>query len=149
MREEFSRQFAVPASADAIWRTITDVRQLVGWLSVLQDAETLEQLSHYRAVLMDRVGRFSMRADLDIRVTEVNVPTRLVATAEGEDRQMGSRILVNLNLDLGEQDGFSQLSISGAYEVTGRVATLGSSTIRRKAGKILEEFFANLNDALT
>ena len=35
------------------------------------------------------------------------------------------------------------LGVTGRYEVTGRVATLGAAAIRKKGDKILAEFFAN------
>lgn len=150
-QEEFARSFVVPASARSTWDTMTDVVQLVSWISVLENASTEQALDRYRATLQDRLGMFSLRADLDIVVSEYTEPTFLVASAEGEDRQVGSRILVDVRLELEEQEAGPQtlLKVSGRYEVTGRVATLGSSTIRRKADKILEEFFTNLGGALT
>ena len=149
--EDFSRSFAVPASALSTWATMTDVEQLISWISVLEDASTVEPLDRYRAVLQDRLGMFALRADLEILVTEHTEPTFIVATAEGEDRQVGSRIRVDVRLELDERQdgGETHLTVSGRYEVTGRVATLGSSTIRRKADKILEEFFTNLGTVLT
>lgn len=149
--EEFERSFVVPASARSTWDTITDVQRLISWLSVLEEAETIQPLDRYRAVLQDRLGMFSLRADLDITVSEHTEPTFIAASAEGEDRQVGSRIQVAVRLGLDEREEGAQtlLTVSGHYEVTGRVATLGSATIRRKADKILEEFFTNLSNELT
>ena len=48
---------------------------------------------------------FSLRADLDIVVKESDHPRRIVAHAEGEDRQIGSEIRVQLGLGLEPQDG--------------------------------------------
>jgi hypothetical protein len=36
------------------------------------------------------------------------------------------------------------VGVDGKYEVTGRVATLGAGSIRKKAGLILDEFFDHL-----
>lgn len=147
-REEFTRELAVGASPSEAWQVMTDIPRLVRWISVLEDAEELEHLSRYRALLMDRLGMFSLRADLDIEVTDHAEPSWLRARAAGEDRQMGSRIAVELELNLRDVDGGTVLTVDGVYDVTGRVATLGSSTIRRKADKLIEEFFANLSAEL-
>lgn len=38
----------------------------------------------------------------------------------------------------------SRLIVAGFYEVSGRVATMGSSTMGGKASNIVDEFFAQL-----
>lgn len=147
-REEFEHGLVVAAPPSSTWKTITDVPKLVRWVGVLEDAEVVEPLATYRAVLMDRLGLFSLRAELDIQVAEYDEPTWLRARAEGEDRQMGSRIAVEVELRLAESGDGTSLTIRGVYDVTGRIATLGSSTIRRKADEILEDFFGNLSQEL-
>jgi uncharacterized protein len=147
-REDFARHLPVAATPEQAWYVVTDIARLVRWISVLEEADAIEEMDRYRAVLADRLGMFSMRADLDIRVHEHERPKSLRASAEGEDRQVGSRITVDLTMALDELDGKTQLRIEGSYEVTGRVATMGSSTIRRKADKIVAEFFDNLEEEL-
>lgn len=147
-RETFRREFAVAASPTTTWATVTDTDRLVGWISVLEDAQTLASLDRYTAVLADKIGMFSLRADLAITVTDHEPAKRLHATAEGEDRQMGSRIAVEVSMRLDPDGDGTALLVEGAYEVTGRVATLGKSTIHRKADKVLAEFFDHLAQEL-
>jgi carbon monoxide dehydrogenase subunit G len=40
------------------------------------------------------------------------------------------------------------VDVSGSYSVTGRVASMGSSQVKRKADKILEEFFTQAGQEL-
>lgn len=143
-RESFERELAVESSPGDTWTVVTDVPRLVSWISVLEDAEVIDPLARYRACLSDRIGMFSLRADLDIEVTEHVEPTHLRARAEGEDRQMGSRIAVEVDMELQPAGEGTRLLVQGTYEVSGRVATMGSSTIRRKADKIMDEFFSQL-----
>jgi carbon monoxide dehydrogenase subunit G len=57
---------------------------------------------------------------------------------------VGSQIAVTGTLRLAETaTGGTTVAVTGSYEVTGRVATMGSGVIRKKADKILAEFFAN------
>lgn len=145
---DFTRRLNVAADPDRAWKTITDVPRLVDWISVLESARVESELERYGAVLADRIGMFSLRADLDIRVLEVAVGERIRVRAEGEDRQVGSRIVVEAALALEPGEADTTVALDGRYEVTGRVATMGSSTIRRKAAKILDEFFASLQREL-
>lgn len=148
-RSEFRRELTVTASPEAAWSSLTDVPLLVGWVSIVEDAREVEPLAAYTAVLMDRLGPFRLRADLDIRLTDVQVGRSLHVRAEGEDRQVGSRLAIeaDLRVDADAEDG-SVIRVDGVYEVTGKVAGMGSGTINKKADKIMNEFFAAAGEAL-
>lgn len=148
-RSEFRRELTVRASPEQSWETLTDVPLLVGWVGIIEDAVVIEPLARYSAVLMDRLGPFKLRADLDIVVTDV-VPGRSMAfRAEGEDRQVGSRLVIEatMGIEPREPEG-SVARFTGSYEVTGRVASMGSGTINKKAEKVMDEFFAAAESAL-
>ena len=142
---DFEETVRVSGTPGEVWELITDVPRLVGWISVLHDATTIEELSHYRAVMQDKVGMFKLRADLDIRVTEKTEGERIVVHAEGEDRQVGSRIVIDATVTMTPGDDATTVTVSGSYGISGSAATLGSSTIRRKGDKIVKEFFTNLS----
>jgi carbon monoxide dehydrogenase subunit G len=121
---------------------LTDVPRLVSWVSIVDDAKELAHLERYTAVLLDRIGPFKLRADLDITVSEVEAGRHIRVQASGEDRQVASRIGIDATLDLTQSDGgATTVSVEGTYEVVGRVATLGAGMIKQKATKILDEFF--------
>jgi carbon monoxide dehydrogenase subunit G len=145
----FSRDLDVKSDPSTSWTVLTDVPRLVTWISIVDDARELEPLERYTAVLMDRIGPFKLRADLDIAVSEVEPGRHIRVRANGEDRQVSSRIGVDATLTLSEQpDGHTRVSATGSYEVVGRVATLGAGMIKQKASKLLDEFFAKAGDEL-
>ncbi|HET6153970.1 MAG TPA: SRPBCC domain-containing protein [Marmoricola sp.] len=141
---EFEKTVEVAGTADEVWALITDVPRLVGWISVLDDARTIEELARYTAVIQDKIGMFKLRADLDITIVDKTMGERIVMHAEGEDRQVGSRIVIDAVVALTSAEGTSSVRVQGKYGVSGSAATLGSSTIRRKGDKIVEEFVKNL-----
>ncbi|MCU1489482.1 MAG: hypothetical protein JWM85_887 [Acidimicrobiaceae bacterium] len=149
MATSFDRSIAVAAAPEAAWKVLLDVSTVASWVPIVEDVQEKTFLEQYIAVLKDQVGPFRLRADLDIRVTELR-PLELVRiAASGEDRQVGSRISVDAALQLeAAPDGGSSINVVGTYEVTGRIATLGAGTIRRKADKILEQFFGSAEKAL-
>jgi carbon monoxide dehydrogenase subunit G len=148
-RSEFHRQLTVLASPEQSWKTLTDVPLLVSWVSIVEDATEIEPLGRYSAVLMDRLGPFKLRADLDIVVTDLDPGRSIAFRASGEDRQVGSRLVIEatMRIDTSEPEG-SVARFDGVYEVTGRVASMGSGTINKKADKIMQEFFAAAESAL-
>jgi len=67
----------------------------------------------------------------------------MTVTAGGEDHQVASRIAATIELRVESDGDGTSLEVSGRYEVTGKVATLGAGAIRKKGDKILQEFVAS------
>ena len=147
-RSEFHRDLPVKSPPSDSWTAMIDVPRLVGWVSILEDAVELEPLSKYTAVLMDRLGPFKLRADLDVTVSDVQPGSSLKVRAVGEDRQVGSRLLVLATMAVRPESHGSTIVVDGVYEVTGKVASMGPGTINKKAQKILDEFFVAVSDDL-
>lgn len=130
------------------WEVFTNVSRVASWVSVVGDVDELEHLSRYRASLEDRLGPFRLTADLDVEVTDLEEGSLIRFVADGEDNQVASRIVVRAEVRLSAQNDGTDVEVEGEYEVTGRVATLGSSMIRNKGDKILAEFFTAAEEAL-
>jgi carbon monoxide dehydrogenase subunit G len=148
MRQEFSEVVVVHEGPEAAWAAVGDITTVLGWISIVGEAECVEPGRRYRAVLEDRLGPFKLRADLAIEVVADASARRIVARADGEDRQIGSRLTVDVALEVGGADGGTAIAVTGAYEVTGRPASLGAGSIRKKASKVLGEFFARVGGEL-
>jgi carbon monoxide dehydrogenase subunit G len=144
----FNRDIAVSAAPEECWGVLTDVLKLVDWVTILDAATEITHLEKYTAVLMDRMGPFKLRADLDITVSEVEQGQHIRVHAEGEDRQVASRIVVDAVLILSTVGDATVIAVDGMYEVSGRVATMGAGMIRQKATKILDEFFGRIEAEL-
>lgn len=145
----FQHAIEVRSPASQVWATLTDVEQVVSWVTVLDQVTVHRPLERYGAVLADRMGPFKLRADLDIDVTDVLPYRGLSVAASGEDRQVASRIVVAARLELDENEGGCRVRVNGTYEVAGRVATLGAATINKKADRILAEFFGSAQEVLS
>jgi carbon monoxide dehydrogenase subunit G len=147
--DQFDRTLIVNADPARTWATVTDVDRLVSWIDILTEVEEHEHLGRYSAVLTDRVGMFSLRADLSIAVNDLDEGRSISIQAEGRDRQVDSRIFIEGTLALEPREGGTALDVDGRYEVSGRVATFGGPIIRSKAQEIIDEFFAGLEAALS
>lgn len=144
----FDRSVRIPGGAEDAWALMTDVPTLVHWISVVGEAEEKEHLREYSAVIEDRVGMFALRANLDITMSDVREHEHITARATGQDRQIGSRLTIEAEVDLTAENDATNVRVHGHYEITGRAATLGSSQIKRKGEKVIDDFFANLERAI-
>ena len=147
MFQEFTKTIQLTSAPATVWGAMLDVRRVASWLSIVRDVTDVEPPRRYTALLEDRLGPFAMRADLEVTVEADPDRQRMHVAAAGEDRQVASRISATIDLALERQEKGGTgtgLTVSGRYEITGRIATLGSGPIRKKGDKVLEEFFANL-----
>jgi carbon monoxide dehydrogenase subunit G len=145
--QDFAKTILLDANPDAVWDALVDVHRVGSWLSIVREVRDLDPPRHYRALLEDRLGPFAMRADLDLTV-ETHAGRRLLVSAAGEDRQVASRIAATIELAIESEGAGTSLAVTGRYEVTGRVATLGAGAIRKKGDRILHEFFENVGKEL-
>lgn len=147
-RVEFTRELTVASTPEQAWETLTDITQLIGWVSAIEEAAVVVPLERYTAVMMDRLGPFKLRADLDIEMTDVVIGNTLRILGSGEDRHVGSRLVVDVTLTMTPNDTGSTVLVGGFYEVTGKAASMGPGPINKKADKILDDFFAAAGEAL-
>jgi carbon monoxide dehydrogenase subunit G len=148
MKQEFHEVLQLKATPEAVWKTVSDIPTVLSWISIVGSVQEIQRGERYSVVLEDKLGPFRLRADLDIAVRERVDGRSIRATGDGEDRQAGSRLIIEVALDVAERDYGTELDVSGTYEVTGRPAALGAGSIRKKAAKILTEFFASAERAL-
>ena len=155
MLQDFAKTIRLDAGPDAVWDAVNDVRRVASWVSIVREVRDVDPPGRYAALLEDRLGPFAMRADLDItvergegRAAESGDGRRMRVTASGEDRQVASRISATIELLVEPDRTGTSLAVTGRYEVTGKVATLGAGAIRKKGDKILQEFFDNASKEL-
>ncbi|MPZ69221.1 MAG: hypothetical protein GEU71_06780 [Actinobacteria bacterium] len=148
MLQDFRRDITVTADLASTWQKLLDVSTVASWVSIVEDVKEIDPLRRFTAVLQDRMGPFKLRADLSIDVLEIEEGSRIRIKAGGQDRQVRSRISVEAELSIENEENGSRVTVEGTYEVTGRVATLGAGSIRKKATGILDEFFQHLTQEL-
>src|SRR5207302_5445000 len=140
--QEFAKTIHLAATHDAVWGAVNDVIRVASWLPIVREVRDVDPPRRYAALLEDHLGPFAMRADLDLTVERPD-GRRMRVGARGEDRQVASRIAATLELAVNPDGAGTSLAVTGRYEVTGRVATLGAGAIRKKGDKIPQEFFDN------
>ena len=140
----------VDAPRGEVWPRLLDVQAVASWLPIMHSVtEVLPgpasiDGSSFQAAFEDKVGPFSLRADLHIEVAGVREPEEVSIRARGEDRQIRSRIMIDAAARLSDAGpGQTRVQLIGSYEITGRVATLGAGIIRSKASKLIDTFCTN------
>ena len=156
MREAADREFVVEAPRDEVWPRLLDVEAVASWLPIMHSVTEVSSGrpgidgSSFQAAFEDKVGPFSLRADLHIEVAGVRESEEVSIRARGEDRQIRSRIMIDAACTLADEGpGCTRVRLSGTYEITGRVATLGAGVIRSRANKLIDTFCTNAATGLS
>ena len=144
------REFVVGAARDEVWPRLLDVEAVASWLPIMHSVSEMSSGpsgidgSSFQAAFEDKVGPFTLRADLRIEVAGVQEHEEVAIRARGEDRQIRSRIMIDAAARLSDAGpGQTRVCLTGSYEITGRVATLGAGVIRSKASKLIDTFCTN------
>ena len=143
---EFNLSTDLPTPPEAVWPVLVDVRRIAACIPGCEQVEEIAELSHYKAVMKQKLGPFRLEVPAEIFVDELSPPQRVRAHATGRDRYTGTTFTVSLAVALTPvHDGRSTLTVDAGLRVAGRLASLGYSVIRKRAEENFAEFNQRLN----
>jgi hypothetical protein len=137
---QFQKEVEIAAPRERVWKFIWDVDRFIACVPGCKEAKTLEEGKRYAATMVEKVGPFKVEFPTTIEVLEREELTRIKAQASGADNKIGSRMKVDLDVSLKEQDGRTLLAFVAGVDILGKLAALGHGIIKRKADQVLDEF---------
>ncbi len=145
---DLTDRFAVKASPGEAWAFFWDLPRVARCLPGCESIEAAGE-GAYRARMTQRVGPFRVSMDMEMRVDEAEEGSRVVVSGSGKDK-MGNRLHINrLALELSEPSpGQTEVSYAMAFNLYGRLATLGNTAVKRKAEEIRAEFSRRIAEEL-
>ncbi len=137
---QFEKQVEILTSRDKVWSFIWDVDRFIACIPGCKDAKTIEEGKIYSATMVEKVGPFRVEFPTTIQVLEKEDLRRIKAQAAGADNKIGSRMKVDLDVQLQEQGDQTVLKFVAGVDIVGKLAALGHGIIKRKADQVLDEF---------
>lgn len=126
------------------WDVLIDIDKVAGWVEILHSVTEIKHLETYTAVIESKVGPVRLKAPLDVEVTVEEPGARAKIHATGTDPQVKSSITIDVAMELTDQaGGGTHMVLDATYSVLGKAASMGGGIIKKKADKIVEEFFGN------
>lgn len=139
----------LPVSLAEAWALVRDPVRVAGCIASIERFEPAARPGRFEALLVERLGPFSVRVPLTIDVTEDAAGQAMIAAVSGEDRAGQARVRGEVRaIVMAGEDGGSRLEVSSEMEVLGRLASLGAVPIRRRGDQVFEAFVAALQRAL-
>jgi len=137
---QFEKEVEIRAAREKVWNFIWDVDRFIACIPGCKDAKTLEPGKLYSATMVEKVGPFRVEFPTTIEVLEREELSHIKAQASGADNKIGSRMKIDLDVNLREQDNKTVVSFIAGVDILGKLAALGHGIIKRKADQVLDEF---------
>jgi uncharacterized protein len=137
---QFQKEVEIAAPLEKVWNFIWDVDRFIACVPGCREAKTLEAGKRYSATMVEKVGPFKVEFPTIIEVLERDELRRIKARASGADNKIGSRMKIDLDVNLREQGDKTVLGFIAGVDILGKLAALGHGIIKRKADQVLDEF---------
>jgi carbon monoxide dehydrogenase subunit G len=136
----FEKQVEIEAPREKVWNFIWDVDRFIACVPGCKEASTVEAGKRYTATMVEKVGPFRVEFPTAIEVLEREELTHIKAQASGADNKIGSRMKIDLDVNLKGEGEKTVLAFIANVDILGKLAALGHGIIKRKADQVLEEF---------
>ena len=144
----FEDRFTVRAPVETVWAFLRDPQQVA---QCIPGAEAIDVIDdrHYHVTAGARVAFLSVSFAMNVTVTEIEEPVRLVSVAEGMDARIKERVKLRSTLTLEPRGGeATAVSYTIDLAVFGKLASLGFAVIKGKAGQMAADFAARIKTRL-
>jgi carbon monoxide dehydrogenase subunit G len=133
--------FVVPAPSSVVFAALLDPEVM---RACITGCEELEQLSatSYRGRMRSEIAHVRFDAAFSANIADLEVPTRLHALLQGEDKRIASSIRIDASLQLSEAASATTLSYKLELALWGRIGRLGEAIVRRRSAEVQEQFEA-------
>jgi carbon monoxide dehydrogenase subunit G len=145
---QFENEFSSPATADAVFKAMMDVRAVATCLPGATIGEETED-GAMQATVAVKVGPIRMTYGGTVRVEDVDAEARTATmrvSAREQRGQGGAEATVALEVE--PQDGGSRARMSTELAVTGRVAQMGAGVMQEVANSMVSQFADCLSSRL-
>lgn len=144
----FEDSFTVRAPVEDVWAFLRDPERVAPCIPGTERIEVIDD-RHYRVVAGARVSFLSVSFAMNVTVTEIEEPLRLVSVAEGIDGRIKERVKISSALTLAPRDA-ATTDVSYRIDLTvfGKLASLGLGVIKGKAKQMADEFAACIRTRL-
>ena len=142
----FENRAIVPASREALWDFLMDIKSVSACVPGVEDLRELDA-DHYQALMKMKVGPIALKFDGKMRIVERDREQwKAVMRAEGADKGVGGAVTANIVMTLVEQAPDStELVVNTDANVLGKLGEFGQPVMRKKADSIMQEFARNIS----
>lgn len=132
--------FRVSASPGSVWAAITDPAIVGPCIPGCEDIEVIDN-RRYKARVRIALGPISASFNLEVEVTELAPPDRIISITRGEEGGRASTLKAESEVRLRAlADGGTEISYSSEVSLVGRLGRFGLGMVKKKAASLGQRF---------
>jgi uncharacterized protein len=130
------------ANQEDVWRLLRNTERLAALVPGVQSVQRLQspEREAYHIHLMERVGPFKVKMQIEAGITEAIDSTLLGATVRGGDPEKKSRATGAVRVELSPSAAGTSMNFVVNMEILGKLATLGAPVMKRRVNELFSEF---------
>jgi carbon monoxide dehydrogenase subunit G len=145
----FSQACTIPVPRERLWDFLMDVPRVSRCLPGVETVRPLEGNS-FQGLFRVKLGPISIGLEGKVTIEEQSREAwRAALRADATDRKLGGGIRARARMGLAPAaDGATTLTVETDLTVLGKIGEFGQPLIKKKADALLQEFAANIKNAL-
>lgn len=145
MLVNITEHLELSAGTAAVWSLLRDTARLGALIPGVESVSPLEPgeagQERYAGVVTEKVGPFKVTLNLEVEFSEIVDQSILKGSVRGQDKMKLSRATGSIAVALSKlSDTTTAMQFDVSVEVLGKLATLGSTVIRRRVNELFAEF---------
>jgi carbon monoxide dehydrogenase subunit G len=136
----FEDRFTARAPIERVWSFLRDAERVASCIPGVEQIDVIDD-HRYHVIASASVSFLTLSFAMDVTVTDVDEPRRLVSVAQGVDARLRERVKLTSELRL-EPAGPEETVVDYRIEldVTGKLASMGLGVIKGKARQMATNF---------
>jgi carbon monoxide dehydrogenase subunit G len=144
---EVTGEFTVDATPEQIWTIITDPDELE---QCIPGAESIERTSEdtYEGTISRTVAGHTLSLSGTVEVVEEEAYERMAARVSADNTSAGSwtKVTADAEMDITSSGAESTLTYTVGADISGKLASLGSSLVKPTAQSDIESYFESVEE---
>lgn len=129
---------------DQLWETLLDAETLEETIPGAKDLE--RDGDHYEGTLERGLAGITLTLSTEVDITDKDRPEWIECDIEGSDNTVNSRVDGTARVEFHDEGDATLLTYNTEFDLSGKLASIGSRIIKRKVNNDLETFFSNVEE---
>lgn len=140
---KFEGNITIPAPRDTVFEKLRDARVFASCIEGVQDLKEIDE-THYTAILATRIAYIGFKFEVDIEITEITPPSRIVAKSVGKPLGVVGRLSATSVANLSDAIGETNIAYEIDVTLAGKLGSIGQPVLKSKAREMEKQFARNL-----
>lgn len=133
----------IPAPREVVFAKLRDARVFASCIEGVQDLKEVDK-THYTAVLATKIAYIGFKFEVEIEITDITPPSRIVAKSVGKPLGIVGRLSATSIANLSESGDKTHIAYEIDVTLAGKLGSIGQPVLKSKAREMEKQFARNM-----